>query len=449
MTTNLVKLSKIKPYENNPRKNKDAIEFLKKSIGEFGFQQPIIVDKNYIIICGHTRYFAAIEMGLTEVPVIVADNLTDEQVKAYRIADNKSHEHSGWDVDKLTIELQELLTLNCDLLTTGFNNDEITTLLKMDEFVPGDNDDEVPQVKELTDVTDGDMFALNKHMLICGDCTEVLVGPNLFIGGKFSPKISAIYTDPPYNIDFRPRSNVALGTTDHKDKSGSQRMDEAKIRSKGKNLKPRDPARKRMAKDEKLNNDNLDVVKYEEFTHKWLNASVNLLISGGRIYIFGGYSNFEDVVPILKSMANIHYVQPLVWVKLHPLLNMRDYLSNYELIFYGWKSGARHYFNKDTNPSDVISIKKAPTADRLHATQKPVELIAELMMHSSRIGDTVLDPFGGSGTTLIAAEKTRRHSIIIESDPRYVDVTLRRWEQFTGEKSRWLKNYKTTKTSKT
>ena len=398
------------PYEKNPRKNDDAVKCVAASIDEFGFKVPIVIDKDDIIVAGHTRYKAAKKLGLKEVPCIVADDLTDEQVKAFRLADNKVAEASEWDFDLLGDELDDIFDI--DMEAFGFD-------IEIEEEEDVTEDDYEVDLPEEPRSKQGDIYQLGNHRLMCGDSTKAEDVVKL-MGGDMA---DLVVTDPPYNVAIE--------------------------NSKGMTIE----------------NDDMDSSQFKDFlTACFANLEQNLK-AGGAFYIWYAsreHINFEQAL----NEAGLKVREQLIWNKSSFTLSRQDYHWKHEPCLYGWKEGEKHYFIDDRTQATVfedkgIDIKKLkkdemaellkqflcgkhsttvinedkPIVNDLHPTMKPIKLIARLVKNSSRQEETVLDLFGGSGSTLIACEQLNRSCRIMEYDPKYADTTIDRWEQFTGEKA--------------
>ena len=431
MKIELRKLSEIKPYPGNPRVNDDAVEAVAASIREFGFRQPIVVDTEGVIIVGHTRYKAALKLGLEKAPVHVAKDLTPEQIKAYRIADNKTAELSDWNYDLLPIELAGLQEMNYDLGLLGFDQDELARLLE-----PGIKDglcdpDEVPEPPDEAVTKPGDLWLLGEHRLLCGDAGEAEDVDRLLGGAA----IHLVHTDPPYNVKVEPRSNNAIaaglssfGESNTQPQNHHQSFDVAR-------QGPKVPTHKKLRpKDRPLANDFVSDEAFEQMLHAWFGNLARVLLPGRAFYIWGGYANLGNYPPVLK-VHGLYFSQGIVWDKQHPVLTRKDFMGCFELAFYGWKEGAAHQFFGPSNATDLWHVKKVNPQNMIHLTEKPVELAVRAMQYSSRAGENVLDLFGGSGSTLIAAEQTGRKAFLMELDPLYCDVIVQRYEQFTGQKA--------------
>jgi DNA modification methylase len=435
----LVHPSKVVPYARNPRNNQAAVAKVAASIREFGFRQPIVVDSEMTIIVGHTRYLAALELGLEKIPVHVAEGLSPEQVKAYRIMDNRSHEDSEWDAELLSLELSDLKDANFDLDLTGFEDDEIAEVLaKGIVGTAGLTDpDDVPEPPDEAITQPGDLWVLGAHRLLCGDSGNAADVDYLLAGAT----IHLVNTDPPYNVKVEPRSNNAIaaglssfGGGDAIEASDAQGMhhqgfDLARHKSKSKATH-----KKLRPKDRPLANDFVSDEEFDKLLRAWFGNIARVLEPGRGFYIWGGYANCGNYPPVLKE-CKLYFSQAIIWVKEHPVLTRKDFMGNHEWCFYGWREGAAHQWLGPTNATDVWSIKKVNPQSMIHLTEKPVELAVRAMQYSSRPGENVLDLFGGSGSTLIGAEQTGRKSFLMELDPLYCDVIVERWQNFTGKKA--------------
>src|SRR6266850_2128956 len=414
MNIELRPINQIKPYDKNPRHNDEAVDAVAASITEFGFRQPIVVDGDGVIVVGHTRYKAAQKLGMEEVPVHVATELTPAQAKAYRIADNQTANIATWDKDLLPLELRDLKEMDFDLNTLGFDEEELAT------FLPGDitagliDPDAVPEPPDKAITQPGDLWILGDHRLLCGDSSKVEDVDRLLDGAK----IQLVNTDPPYNVDVQPRSNVAIAAG-----LSSFPATETSTTKVGRKLR---------AKDRSITNDKMSDADFDKMLRKWFGNIARVLEPGRGFYIWGGYGNCGSYPPALKE-SELYFSQAVIWVKEHPVMNRKDFMGNHEWAFYGWREGAAHRWFGPNNAIDVWSVKKVPSQQTLHLTQKPVELAVRAMQYSSLAGENVLDLFGGSGSTLIGAEQTGRKAYLMELDPLYCDVIVQRWEKFSGK----------------
>jgi DNA modification methylase len=410
-------ISSIRPYQNNPRHNDAAVDAVAASIREFGWRVPIVCDEAMVIIAGHTRYKAALKLGLTMVPVHIAVGLTPDQVKAFRIADNQSSDLSDWDYDLLPIELNDLKASDFDLGLLGFDQDELARLLDPGVQEGLTDPDDIPAPPDAAITQPGDLWLLGEHRLLCGDSSKPEDVDRLLNGAP----IHLVNTDPPYNVRLEPRSNNAIA---------------AGLSSFEATVTARDDGtpRKLRAKDRPLANDFVSDEEFGRLLGAWFGNIARVLLPGRGFFLWGGYSNLGNYPPVLKANG-LYFSQGIVWVKEHSVLTRKDFMGNFELAFYGWREGAAHQFFGPNNVTDVWSVRKVNPQHMVHLTEKPVELAVRAMQYSSRAGEHVLDLFGGSGSTLIAAEQTGRKAFLMELDPLYSDVIVERWETFTGRKA--------------
>ncbi|MDD5599122.1 MAG: DNA modification methylase [Victivallaceae bacterium] len=389
-----MKIADVIPYERNPRINDSAVEAVAESIKEFGWRAPIVVDENNVIICGHTRLLSAQHLGLETVPVHVAKGLSPEQVKAYRIADNKTGEIAEWDFDLLSLELADLQQADFDLSLLGFDADELDKLLNGDDtVVEGMTDpDEVPEPPEEPVSKRGEIYQLGAHKLMCGDSTDNVNVEALMQGNE----AHLLLQDPPYNVAYEG------GTAEHLT----------------------------------IQNDNMDDAAFFNFLTDAFKCAVEVMTPGASFYIFHADSegyNFRGAC----QAAGLQVRQCLVWKKDSLVLGRQDYQWEHEPILYGWKDGAAHNWYSDRKQTTVLEFDR-PKRSELHPTTKPVEILVYLIKNSSQRGELVADFFGGSGSTLIAAEQTGRKAYLMELDEKYCDVIRRRWAEFVhGEGCDW------------
>ena len=421
-------IDSIQPYEKNPRLNDKAVDAVAASLREFGFRQPIVVDTNGIIIAGHTRWKAAKKLALAKVPVHFATDLTPEQVKAYRITDNKSGELADWDLEILPIELAELKEVGFDMGVLAFGDKELTQMLNLAVSVAqGETDpDAVPEPPDDPVTQKGDIWILGNHRLMCGDSASADDFDKLLNGNK----IQLVNTDPPYNVKVEPRSNnaIAAGLSSFTN-THHQGFDVA--RDPGKS----EPTTKKMrAKDRPLANDFVSDEAFDKLLDAWFGNIVRVLEPGRCAYIWGGYANLANYPAYLKKHG-LYFSQCIVWNKMHPVLTRKDFMGAYEICFYCWKEGAGHQFFGPNNATDLWDVKKVNQQKMVHLTEKPTELAVRAIQYSSRPGENVLEIFGGSGSTLIACEQTGRNCFAMELDQLYCDVIVKRWEEFTGKKA--------------
>lgn len=406
-------VSELTPYAKNPRNNEPAVDAVAASIREFGFKVPIILDKDGVIVAGHTRLKAAKKLGMEQVPCLIADDLTPEQIKAFRLEDNKVAELAEWDMDALNEEL-EALTADFDMSEFGFELDEF----EQDQEVVED-DGEPENVEPI--VQPGQVWQLGDHRLMCGDSTKPEDVAKLMAGEQADLWL----TDQPYNVAYKSKTKAALT----------------------------------------IANDNMEDGQFRAFLIDAFKAATESLKPGGAFYIWHADSegfNFR----VACREAGIKVRQCLVWVKNTIVLGRQDYQWKHEPCLYGWKDGAAHYFCDSRNLATVLEEDKPdiahmskgdlqklckellanreqyettvlyedkPAASPEHPTMKPIKLFARQISNSSRAGEIVLDTFGGSGTTIMAAEQLNRKARLMELDPHYCDVIIARWEKFTGQ----------------
>ncbi len=386
--------ARLVPYARNSRTHSDAqVAQIAASIAEFGFTNPILAGSDGVIVAGHGRLAAAQRLGLEQVPVVVLDHLTPIQRRALVIADNRIAENAAWDDEMLRVELQSLQEDGFDLDITGFDADALAEILLGEESsTEGQtDDDEVPELTETPVSKLGDIWIMGKHRLLCGDATD----PTSYKRLMGESVANMIVTDPPYNVDY---------------------ANSAKDKMRG--------------KDRPILNDNLG----DGFYDFLLSALKPMLAHcSGAAYIAMSSSELDTLQKAFRA-AGGKWSTFIIWAKNTFTLGRADYQRQYEPILYGWPEGQTRHWCGDRDQGDVWNIKK-PQKNDLHPTMKPVELIERAIRNSSRPGDVVLDPFGGSGTTLIAAEKAGRTGWLIELDPKYVDVIVRRWQEFTGGKA--------------
>jgi DNA modification methylase len=334
MKIELRPISDIKPYPNNPRINDDAVDTVAGSIKEFGFRQPIVVDTDGVIICGHTRFKAAQKLGLEKVPVHVATDLTADQIKAYRIADNKSSELADWNFDLLPIELGELQTAGFDLSLLGFDSDELLKLMSSDVNEGLTDPDDVPAPPDEAVTQPGDLWILGNHRLLCGDSSKPEDLDRL-LGGK---TIQLVNTDPPYNVKVEPRSNnaIAAGLSSFSNDSASQKLkggqgNAASFGVDHETGKPKHaPTHKKLrAKDRPLANDFVSDQEFDRLLDAWFGNIARVLDPGRGFYIWGGYANCGNYPPFLKK-HELYFSQAIIWDKMHPVLTRKDFMGAHE-----------------------------------------------------------------------------------------------------------------------
>ncbi len=390
-----IELEQLVPYARNARTHSDSqVAQIAGSIAEFGFVNPVLVGGDNIIIAGHGRVMAAKKLGLKTVPTIKLDHLTENQRRALVIADNKIAENAGWDEELLRLELQNLADEDFDLDLLGFDDVELDDLLtSLDDDEAAALDENIPEVQENPVSRTGDVWIMGEHRLLCGDSTSEADMKKLMAGEL----ADMVFTDPPYNVNY-----------------GDTAKD--KLRSKGGAKAGR-----------KIMNDNLG----DDFEAFLTAACKNMLDhTKGALYICMSSSELDTLQSAFRN-AGGKWSTFIIWAKNTFTLGRSDYQRQYEPILYGWKDGNDRYWCGARDQGDVWFYNK-PQKNDLHPTMKPVDLVVRGIKNSSKTLDIVLDPFGGSGSTLIAAEHTGRQARLIELDPKYVDVIVRRWQEMTG-----------------
>jgi DNA modification methylase len=431
MLVEMRKVTELKLYPQNPRRNDHAVAAVAASIKKFGFRQPLVVDEEGVIVVGSTRFKAAVQLGLEEVPVHVARGLTPAQLRAYRIADNKLAELADWDDTLLVQELAELQKMDFDLNLVGFSADELQELFQAEIESGLVDPDDVPQPPDEPVTQPGDLWQLGRHRLLCGDSAKPEEVDRLLEGAT----VHLVNTDPPYGVRVEPRSNnaIAAGLSSFEGTKHHQQLDLARHPEKAK------PTQKQLrAKDRPLVNDFLGDEEFKRLLQSWFGNLARVLAPGRSFYIWGGYANCGNYPPVLAA-HDLYFSQAIIWDKQHPVLTRKDFMGAHEWCFYGWKLGAAHRFFGPANATDLWSVRKINPQDMVHLTEKPVELAVRALQYSSRPKEHVLDLFGGSGSTLIAAEQVGRRAFLMEIDALYCDVIVERWQRFTGQKGKRLR----------
>ncbi len=387
----MVSIGQLLPYARNARTHDDAqVAQIAASIKEFGFNNPILIADDQSIVAGHGRLAAARKLGLTEVPVVRLSHLSDTQRKAYILADNRLALNAGWDNDLLKLELQELEIEGVDLEMLGFSKEELDGLLNSLEPTEGLTDeDAVPETPEEPITKPGDIWVLGKHRLMCGDSTSIDHLEKLCNGRQ----VDMWLTDPPYNVAYEGGTKEKLT----------------------------------------IKNDSMDDDQFRQFLRDAYTAADAVMKSGAVFYIWHadleGY-NFRGAAKDCGWVVR----QCLIWKKSSLVMGRQDYHWKHEPCLYGWKEGAGHLWAADRKQTTILEFDK-PSRNGEHPTMKPVALFEYQMLNNTKGGDIVLDSFGGSGTTLVAAEKNGRVAYLMELDPKYCDVIVKRWEEFTGKKA--------------
>ncbi len=369
-------ITEIVPYENNPRFNDEAVEQVANSIKEFGFKVPIVIDENNVIVTGHTRHKASKKLGLTKVPCIRATDLTPEQIKAFRLADNKVSDLASWDLEKLEMELDEI---SMDMSEFGFDL-EIDDIELMDDV----KEDTVPEPPKEPKSKLGDVYALGNHRLICGDSTDELVLKKLMDGKN----ADMVFCDPPYGYNYQ--SNWREGT------------------------------------------EKFDVIENDDKILDFFSNLVGRVT--GFVMVCTTWKVLDETIPLFKKYFNL--TNMIIWNKGGGGIGdlKHTFSTDYEIILCS-NNGQEL---KGSRIGSVWNINRYDVNSYVHPTQKPIELPAKAITNTTKQGDIVLDVFGGSGSTLIACEQTKRKCYMCELDPKYVDVIIERWENLTGKKAKLL-----------
>lgn len=385
-----VSIDALIPYARNSRTHSDEqVAQVAASIREFGFTNPVLIDGTDGIIAGHGRVLAARKLQLDSVPCIRLVHLTETQKRAYIIADNKLALNSGWDDELLKLELDELKLEGFDLELTGFSLDEIDAL-SPEVIEPGLTDEDyVPEVQPEPISKLGDVWILGKHRVMCGDSTSI-DAVEVLMDGQLA---DMWLTDPPYNVAYEGRTKDAL----------------------------------------KIQNDSMGDDQFRQFLRDACVAADAVMKQGGVFYIWHSDSEGYNFRGACKD-AGWTVRQCLVWKKQTLVMGRQDYHWKHEPCLYGWKEGAGHLWATDRKQTTILEFDR-PSRSGEHPTMKPVALFEYQMLNNTKGGDHVLDSFGGSGTTLLAAEKNGRFARLMELDPKYVDVIVRRWQEFTGKKA--------------
>ena len=382
-----LEINSLNPYENNARKNDATIPYLKNSIQRFGFRVPLVIGKGNVVVCGHTRLKAALELGMEKLPCVRADDLTDAELKAFRLADNKVQELSGWDFEKLDAEMKQLkIDFDGDMVDFGFDEG-----WGEDEKEDDGTADDVPDVAEDEVKSErGKIYQLGKHRVMCGDSTSAEDVKKL-VGAEDA---DCWLTDPPYNVAYEGSNGLTI------------------------------------------QNDSMEDTKFREFLRNAFGCAEKAMKPGAAFYVFHADSEGYNFRGACHDVG-LRVRQCLVWKKNALVLGRQDYQWIHEPCLYGWKDGEAHSWYGGRDQTTVMEFNK-PKKNDVHPTMKPVDMLVYLLKNSTKRGDVVLDTFGGSGSTLIACEETGRVCRTMELDPKYCDVIRRRWAEFVhGEGCDW------------
>ena len=384
-------LDKLIPYARNPRTHSDAqVAQIAASIAEFGFNNPILVDTNAGIIAGHGRLLAARKLQLQQVPVIVLDHLSETQKRAYILADNQLALNAGWDEELLGLELGALRDLDFNVELIGFDDEELARFLSDDKALAGLTDeDAVPELPLTPTSVPGDFWLLGNHKLFVGDATVRADVSRLMAGDT----ADLVFTDPPYNVDYEGYTEDKL----------------------------------------KIQGDRMSAEQFQQFLTAAFNNYRQITKLGASMYLCHSSSWQREFQNAIESVGFEVRCQ-IIWAKNTFAWGFGRYKFQHEPIFYAHVAGQKDAWYGDKSQSTLWEEKK-PAANRMHPTAKPVELIERALMNSSKSGDIVVDLFGGSGSTLIACERRNRTARLMEIDPKYADVIVRRWQEFTGKQA--------------
>lgn len=392
MNIQIIDINKLIPATYNPRKdlNPDDAEYIKikNSIVKFGFVSPLVINKDMTVIGGHQRLKVLKDLGITEVECIVVD-LDKTNEKALNIALNKIQ--GDWDEDKLEALLQELKLEEFDMNLTGFDFDEVDEILNDINGTKEDNFDVDSAYEEIEEpiTKPGDIWILGNHRLMCGDSTH----KDDIMRLMNNQDADMLLTDPPYNVDYVGKTAEAL----------------------------------------KIKNDNMDDNQFYEFLRKVFENMYIVTKEGASIYVFHADTEGINFRKAFKD-AGFKLAECLIWKKDCFVMGRQDYQWQHEPVLYGWKEGKAHYFINDRTQSTILEFDR-PKQSTLHPTMKPIDLIAKLIKNSSKENDIILDLFGGSGSTIIAAEQLNRCCYTMELDPKYCDVIVKRWETLTNKEA--------------
>lgn len=390
------------PYAANSRTHSEAqVAQIAASIKEFGWTNPILIDGDNTIIAGHGRLLAARKLGMKEVPIICLDHLTKAQQRALVIADNQLALNAGWDMEMLSAEIESLKLEDFDIGLLGFDDAFLDNLPEPEPTEGLTDEDAVPEVPETPKTVLGDVWVLGNHRLMCGDSTSIDAMQKL-TEGKL---VDMWLTDPPYNVDMTAKNEML-------EKAGKARKDKSSFG---------------------IANDAMSDEQFRQFLRDAYITADAVMKPGAVFYIWHADSEGYNFRGAARD-AGWSVRQCLIWRKSVFAIGRSDYHWKHEPCLYGWKEGAGHLWASDRKQTTVLEFDK-PSKSGEHPTMKPVELFEYQMLNNTKGADIVLDSFGGSGTTMIAAEKHGRHARLMELDPKYCDVIIKRWQEFTGQKA--------------
>jgi site-specific DNA-methyltransferase (adenine-specific) len=386
-------------YERNPRKNDHAVAQTAAAIEQFGFRVPILAKSDGLIVDGHLRFKAARQLGLATVPVLLADDMTEAQLKAFRLSVNKIADLALWDEELLALDLEDLQNLNFDMAAIGFSAEEIAALTPPAKAGLTD-EDAVPDIQPDPITKPDDVWLLGNHRLMCGDATQASALERLCA----QLGVDLLLTDPPYNVAYGGEKGNA---------ANKNKVDGAKRNT------------------QTILNDDMSDAAFRTFLTAAFAAAATVMKPGAVFYIWHSDTESYNFRGACKE-AGLSVRQCLIWKKSSLVMGRQDYQWKHEPCLYGWKDGAAHLWATDRKQTTVLEFDR-PSKSLEHPTMKPVALFEYQMLNNTKGADIVLDPFGGSGTTIMACEKHGRHARLLELDPKYCDVIIRRWQEFTGQ----------------
>jgi DNA modification methylase len=414
-----------KNWRLHPEHQRAALRGLLQEIGFVGAELAYYSARNggrLTLIDGHLR---KAEAGDAEIPCLITD-LSDQEADLLLLAYDPLAALAQADSQALQGLLSQVHSDQAAVqaLLTSLAAGELVSLHGAAASAGLTDPDAIPEAPEEPRTQPADLWQLGEHRLLCSDSSQAAHVDRLLGGAK----VDLVHTDPPYNVKVEPRSNnaIAAGLSSFQGTRHHQRLDV--VRQPG---KAKATTKKLRAKDRPLANDFLSAAEFDRLLHAWFGNLARVLQPGRSFYIWGGYGNCGNYPPVLKAVG-LYFSQAIIWNKLHPVLTRKDFLGAHEWCYYGWREGAGHKFFGPNNVTDLWEVKKVNPQDMVHLTEKPVELAVRALQYSSRPGEHVLDLFGGSGSTLIAAEQTQRRAFVLELDPAYCDVIVERWQRFTG-----------------
>ncbi len=430
-----VPINRLREDPKNARLHDDRnVAAIAASLKAFGQQKPIVALKNGTVVAGNGTLRAAQQLGWKHLAVVWFDSREEARARAFALADNRTAELATWDVPILQDILADLKVEGFDVeQTLGFTDADLAGLLASFERAhPAElAEGPVPEPPAQPTTKRGDLWKLGAHRLLCGDSASPVDVKRLLAGAP----IHLVHTDPPYNVKVEPRSHNALLAAG-KARQHHQGFDVARMARRGAAPRTRGPMR---AKDRALLNDFLPPAEFDRLLRAWFKNMADALIPGRGFYLWGGYANCANY-PSAIAESGLYFSQAIIWVKEHPVMTRKDFMGNHEWCFYGWREGKAHWFAPDIhNATDVWVVKKVTPQKMVHLTEKPIELAARAMTYSSVKGEHVLDLFGGSGSTLMAAEQMGRRAFLMELDPAYCDVIVQRFETQTRQKAKRVK----------